>query len=49
MEDMEPLGLKWITLGLNQVLYNPDTGEIYTPNTNKLVRKNMEGSETDED
>ena len=49
MEDMEPLGFKWITLGLNQVLYNPDTGEIYTPNTNKLVRKNMEGSETDED
>ena len=49
MEDMEPLGFKWITLGLNQVLYNPETKEIYTPNTNKLVRKNMEGSETDED
>ncbi len=48
-EDMEALGLEWITLGLNQVLYNPKTGEIYTPNTNKLVKKDMEGSEENAD
>ncbi len=36
-EDMEPLGLNWIRLGLNDVLYNPATGQIYTPNTNKTA------------
>lgn len=36
LEDMEPLGFEWITLGLDQVLYNPRTGQIYTPNTNAL-------------
>ena len=36
MEDMEPLGLNYIKLGLDTVLYNPKTGEIYTPNTNKV-------------
>lgn len=36
MEDMEPLGLSFIKLGLDTVLYNPKTGEIYTPNTNKV-------------
>lgn len=36
MEDMEPLGLNFIKLGLDTVLYNPKTGEIYTPNTNKV-------------
>lgn len=33
-EDMEPLGLTWIKLGLNDVLYEPHTKQIYTPNTN---------------
>ena len=32
-EDMEPLGLDWIRLGLQDVLYNPKTGELFTPNT----------------
>ena len=36
-EDMEPLGLTWIKLGLNDVLYDPKTKQIYTPNTNKLT------------
>lgn len=39
-EDMEPLGFEWITLGLDQVLYNPKTGQIYTPNTNALQDMN---------
>lgn len=34
-EDLEPLGLHWIKLGLNDVLYDPKTGEVYTPNTNQ--------------
>ncbi len=34
-EDLEPLGLDFIKLGLQDVLYNPKTKEIYTPNTNK--------------
>lgn len=33
-EDMEPLGIDWIQLNLNTVFYNPETKEIYTPNTN---------------
>ena len=35
-EDMEPIGFEWITLGLDQVLFNPQTEQIYTPNTNAL-------------
>ena len=34
-EDMEPLGLSWIRLGLQDVLYDPKTKTIYTPNTNQ--------------
>lgn len=33
LEDMEPLGLDFIKLSLDSVLYNPNTKEIYTPNT----------------
>lgn len=35
-EDMEPLGLNWIKLGLQDVLYDPKTKILYTPNTNKI-------------
>lgn len=34
-EDLPPLGLTWIKLGLEDVLYDPDTKEIFTPNTGK--------------
>jgi HK97 family phage portal protein len=37
-EDLPPLGLKWIKLGLQDVLYFSDSDEIYTPNTNKLAK-----------
>ena len=37
-EDMEPLGLTWIKLGLQDVLYDPETNTIYTPNTNQMQR-----------
>lgn len=36
-EDLEELGLDFIKLGLQDVLYNPITKEIYTPNTNKTT------------
>ena len=39
-EDLEPIGFEWITLGLDQVLFNPRTGQIYTPNTNALQDTN---------
>ena len=45
MEDLEPLGLNFIKLGLQDVLFNPQTKEVYTPNTNQI--KNIEGSEDD--
>lgn len=34
-EDLEPLGLSWVKLGLQDVLYDPKTKTVYTPNTNK--------------
>lgn len=37
-EDLEPLGLTWIKLGLNDVLYDPKTKQIYTPNTDKTAK-----------
>lgn len=37
MEDLEPLGLNFIKLGLQDVLLNPHTKEVYTPNTNKVT------------
>ena len=32
-EGRDPLGMKYIRLGLDTVLYDPDTGRVYTPNT----------------
>lgn len=43
-EDMEPIGFNWITLGLDQVLLNPKTGQIYTPNTNASQNMNRMGT-----
>lgn len=34
-ENLEPLGLSWVKLGLQDVLYDPKTRRIYTPNTNQ--------------
>ncbi|MBQ9091760.1 MAG: phage portal protein [Anaerotignum sp.] len=42
-EDMEPMGFNMLTLGLDCVLLDPKTGDIYTPNTN--ARTNMKGME----
>jgi HK97 family phage portal protein len=52
-ENLEPLGLDFIKLGLQDVLYNPITKEIYTPNTNKSTNMNnpehqLEGGDEDE-
>ena len=38
MENLKPLGINYIKLGLQDVLYNPADGTIYTPNTNKTVK-----------
>ena len=37
IEKYEPMGLDFIKLGLADVLYNPKTKEIYTPNTNAVA------------
>lgn len=54
IEDYEPLGLDFIKLGLQDVLYNPKTKEIYTPNTNKSTNidklgENLGGGEDNAD
>ena len=33
---MPKLGLHWIKLGLQDVLYDPKTKTVYTPNTNQV-------------
>lgn len=33
IENMKPLDFNFVKLGLQDVLYDPDTGEIYTPNS----------------
>ncbi len=38
MENLPSLGIDWIKLGLDSVLYNPKTGEVYTPNTNRTQK-----------
>ncbi len=45
MEDLEPLGLNFIKLGLQDVLFNPQTKEVYTPNTNKVTNISDTGGE----
>lgn len=37
MEDKPPLGFNYIRLSLADVLLDPKTGEIYTPNTNQML------------
>lgn len=43
MEDLEPLGLNFIKLGLQDVLYNPTTKRVYTPNTNQTANISVGG------
>ena len=48
MEDLPALGIDWIKLGLDSVLYNPKTKEIYTPNTNATQNmQQLKGGEED--
>lgn len=42
MEDLPPLGLGYIKLGLQDVLYNPKTGQLFTPNTGKTRNINRQ-------
>ncbi len=42
MEDKPPLGFNFIKLGLDAVLVDPKTREIYTPNTGRLEKMNAE-------
>ena len=47
-EDLEPLGLSWVKLGLQDVLYDPKTKRIYTPNTNKTSTMEEQPLETEQ-
>lgn len=49
LEKCEPLGLDFIKLSLADVLFNPKTQEIYTPNTNSLVKMGAEGIQQEND
>jgi hypothetical protein len=43
LENLPPLGLDFVKLGLQDVLYNPKTKEIYTPNTDKSTNMSNPG------
>ena len=45
LENLEPLGLNFIKLGLQDVLFNPLTKEVYTPNTNQVTNIDDTGGE----
>ncbi|MGF7059279.1 phage portal protein [Brassicibacter mesophilus] len=50
MEDLPALGLDWIKLGLDSVLYNPKTKEVYTPNTDRSNKiDDLKGGDNVED
>lgn len=50
MEGLPPLGLDFVKLGLNDVLYYPQKGQVYTPNTNKTVDvEEMKGGVKDDE
>lgn len=53
MEDLPALGLDFIKLGLQDVLYDPKTKTVYTPNTNQVSSLNdsapMPGTEPADD
>lgn len=48
-EDMPALGLNWIRLGLDDVLYDPKSKTIYTPNTNASVKVGEGGIAVNDD
>ena len=49
MEDDDAInGLDMINLGLGDVLLNAETGEIYTPNTNTVVKMGVNGTNSAE-
>lgn len=37
-EGLQPIGFNFVQLGLDSVLYNPEKGTVYTPNTNALTQ-----------
>lgn len=41
-EDFEPLGFNFVTMGLGDVLLNPKTMEVFTPNTGQTSKLNGE-------
>ena len=48
-EDMEPLGFKWVRIGLNDVLLDVEKGIIYTPNMHAVADlNNPKGGEGNE-
>ena len=43
-EDYEPMGFNFVSLGLGDVLLDPATGTVYTPNTNQMTKINEGGT-----
>lgn len=42
LEDMAPIGFNYVKLGLQDVLLDPKTNTVYTPNTNQTAQMGRE-------
>ncbi|MDE5582399.1 MAG: phage portal protein [Ruminococcus sp.] len=47
-EDYEPLGFNFVTMGLGDVLLNPKTMEVFTPNTGQTAKLSEKRGDSDE-
>jgi hypothetical protein len=47
-ENLEPYGINWLKLGLQDVLYDPKTQNVYIPNMNKTMNINEKSKSSDE-
>lgn len=48
LEDLEPIGFNFVKLGLGDVLYNPQTKEVFVPNTGQSGPVDGKGGEGNE-
>ena len=45
-ENLPPIDFDYINIGLDSVLYDPKTKQVYTPNTNQSVQLDQKGGDT---
>ena len=46
-ENLPPLGMDFVKMSLGNIMYYPETGQIYTPNTNQITSISSESSQNE--